>query len=211
MLSDTIRAFIRSLIGDKGCKEPARIISRSEDFQIRSQLQIRRSHQLILADQDPKIRKVKFCFGGFHSDYVLSFPRMLFGLLLSNCAYSNLYAFFLKDNYRGPHTPLYLPHLPNIWNTGQVCVGSETTKHKLAHLTRSAETTHTVKVVLSHFWDSEFDQDLADRMLTTGPQVHPCMISLADWERASRTNPDFVRNANYVPSGTVSEFISRLR
>ncbi|MBI4450287.1 hypothetical protein HY634_04460, partial [Candidatus Uhrbacteria bacterium] len=149
---------------------------------------------------------------GFHTDRVLSFPAMLFGSRFYRGVFESFWGFFLKDPYTGPGTRLYQTVLPNGTPNGWVCMGNERTRDALVLRTAGLGSwQEKVALLLEHFWwDSNFSDHVIDRLTANGPRLHPRLSSLARWEAASRTEPNFIHTVAWDPAGTVEDFVRHL-
>jgi hypothetical protein len=151
---------------------------------------------VVLAQQEPQVRETKWHLGQC-SDRVLSFPRMLFAILLERGVFENLYAYFLCEPYSGLATRLHHSILPNSNDSGWVCVGTKSDRDALMRLTAGLPgVEEKTEAVLANFWDTQFNDHVIQRLTERGPRLDPNLASLASWESASRRDPGFV---NRVP------------
>lgn len=189
-----------------------RIVPQSEQFRIVHQEVVHHGLPMYFAEQEPQIRPTKWCLGGHGRDFVLSFPRMLFGIRFLRGAYQNLFAVYLKAPFAGQATPLYQTILPNANDTAWVCLGDESTKDQIMEETYFAEGWPAkIEIVLKYFWtQTAWNDHVIHRFRDRAPRIHPNLRNLLTWERASRHDPNFVLHCDWQPLGTLESWIRRI-
>lgn len=155
---------------------------------------------VVLVEQEPRLRKTKWDLGGMARDKVLSVPRLLFAIVFWRGHWEKTYVFVLRRPYAGPETMLHHLPLPNIFQSGKVCMGNEHELHQLTQETKLVSGwERKAAVVVRHFWNSHFNNHLIADFLANGAAIHPSLASIATWERASRAGPGFIEHCNWVP------------
>lgn len=160
---------------------------------------------VLLIEQEPQVRRTRWLLGGRAQERSLSMPRLLFPIVFWRQQWEKTCAFVLAHPCQGPEVMLYRFPLPNIFSSGKVCVGG-VSEERLALGTRAATGWDAkAQVVLEDFWSTYFNDHLIDHLHSGAPAVHPALASLASWERASRTQPNFVHHCTWAPMATVRD------
>ena len=189
-----------------------KLIRQPEQFRIVHREVVHHGLPMYFVEQEPQIRPTKWCLGDHGRDYVLSHPRMLFGIRFLRGAYQNLFAVYLKAPFTGPETPLFQTILPNTADTGWVCLGDESTKDQVMAETYTAEGWPAkIEIVLDWFWNrTAWNDHVIHRFRDRAPRIHPNLRNLLTWERATRQGPNFVFRCGWQPLGTLESWIRRI-
>ena len=178
------------------------VSSSPEGARIKAVRPVAGSRTVVVAEQEPRIRKTRWEFAGHARDVLLSFPRLLFPIVFWRGDWEKTFIFVLEEAWSGPDTKLCGVPLPNICSDHRVCVGSGAEIDTLVRSARQvAGWEAKTEAVLQHFWSTHFNDHLSGRLRAEMPAVHPALASIAAWERASRQDPAFISRCAWPCSG----------
>lgn len=163
---------------------------------------------VFVVEEKPQVRTVTFREGFVRgkNDYLtkdttfqLAFPYVIFVVKLWEGRFSCLCVYFAKRPLQSLTDTLCWPSLPNIHSDGSVCLRYQEANYKTA--------AECVRAVISHFWQSAFNNDLRDHYDHGDNPIR----NVWDWEKQSQKDAAFVLTTNWRESGErLEHLIERL-
>lgn len=127
------------------------------------------------------------------NSFNLAFPYVVYIIKFCNNQFSHLRLYYRTEPLRSTKDFVFEPNLPNIGSGtyNEVCIGSEVG----AAMSRNKDQTFSrqVELIISSFWGSEFNTDLAGHFYNYGSRDNAIaeLRTLWLWEKASQENPLF--------------------
>ncbi|HYD93529.1 MAG TPA: hypothetical protein VEB18_03725 [Candidatus Paceibacterota bacterium] len=156
-----------------------------------------RRHYII--EQAPTVRAVRFGQSGYESSYryhSLAFPYVVFLVIISENDFEAMYVFFRTKPLSTINDDLYIPALPNLSSSSLgVCTGT-----MLEGVDQPGPCGLRVMRAIEAFWNSGFNDHWTHFLRNYNVQ-EPRLASLAEWERQSKKDPNFVLSVPWIPAG----------
>lgn len=163
---------------------------------------------VFVVEEKPQVQTVTFREGFVRgeNDYLtkdttfqLAFPYVIFVVKLWEGRFSCLCLYFTKRPLQSLTDTLCWPSLPNIHSSGSVCLRYPDANYKTV--------AECVRAVISHFWQSAFNNDLRDHYDHGDNPIR----NVWDWEKQSQKDAAFVLTTNWRESGErLEHLIERL-
>jgi len=167
--------------------------------------------QILVIEQKPQVRTLNFHRNLEHGDsegvehYRLALPYTIFILYFKNNTYQSLSVGWRNQPLNGINDGLGRPNLPNIDEHLNVCMGNDFRAIKWTGQ-RMAE---QVNEVISTFWQSNFNKDIAD-CFHAFRKTYRQFETLKSWAKYSRDDPLFILNIPWKERYTLKSFIEKL-
>lgn len=160
----------------------------------------------IVVEEKPQTRTIRFSEGFLareansesdsrtrRTNLLLAFPYVVFVIHFRGMGFCCLRVYYSNKPFTSLDDRLFLPNLPNIDNCAGVCLGFPGCQGRTF--------SERVQEVVSHFWQSEFNNDLRDNYnRMRGNDNH--FSDIWHWEANSKIDPTFMLKVEWVPINT---------
>lgn len=133
--------------------------------------------------------------------YCLAFPYVLYVLTFYRDGFEEMKMFFRNASLSAPTDTLYHTNLPNVrgepghYGSQRVCLRYR------PEMLEGVPLAEAVPALIEFFWNTGFNQDIANSAFGRARDRDPRLASLEAWEAASGENPLFPLEVEWEPAG----------
>jgi hypothetical protein len=172
---------------------------------------------VVIIEQQPQVRSLlmrQSILGDRHkpnddeSRIPLALPYVYFFLHFKYNPFDlrGMYSFWSNSTITKLSDLLNLPILPNIHQSGLVCMGSDVR----AHLKGSLDLCDIATKSIDYYWNSCFTNDLSDQTWWKKASIDPRLATARIWSQHSLEDPTFILGINYRSHKSVEAILQVL-